>query len=100
MEETEECSTNCDVATTSAVKYTSDTSMNVIAVATMSGAVTHTFVVNSDKLSELLQWDIGIYMGSSATADQKYNLFTSCWRPDKNYIFPKIIQGIIKSCFL
>ena len=69
MEETEECSTNCDVATTSAVKYTSDTSMNVIAVATMSAAVTPTFVVNCDKLSELLQWDIGIYMGSSTTAD-------------------------------
>ena len=66
--------------------------MSVNAVVTMSAAVTPTFVNKSDKLSEQLQWDIGMYVGSS-TADQKYNLLTSCLRPDKNYIYPAMIQG-------
>ncbi|KAH9509584.1 ESCRT-II subunit protein snf8 [Bulinus truncatus] len=52
-----------------------------------------TETINPFLNSALSQYDVGFYVGKRTTDEKKYTLLTNNWCPDKNYIFPVVIQG-------
>jgi len=49
--------------------------------------------LNLENAAEFLQRDMGVFVDTETTNGEKHALPTRCWLPEKQYMFPDVIQG-------